>query len=114
MDEDEIEAHLRALGFSRNPVSALKTRKWSPFDSDGVSEGSWVWRESLLAHFQLHVTLFSNDDGTYDVLAHWEPSWIRHPVRHYRSEEVDPERGVEMITEYLASRRIFLLSRYQF
>jgi hypothetical protein len=31
---------------------------------------------------QLHVTLFSNDDGTYDLYAHYEPNWIRYPGRH--------------------------------
>jgi hypothetical protein len=68
---------------------------------------------AFFSEFQLHVTLFSNeDDGTYDVLAHWEPSWIRHPIRHYRSEEVDAETGVKKILELLASRRVVPFSRY--
>mgnify|MGYP006284880719 CR=1 FL=1 len=114
MDEDEIETHLRALGFNRNPVAALKSRSWAPDDVDGVSEGSWVRRERPFTSFQLHVTLFSNEhDGTYDLLAHWEPSWIRHPIRHYRSEEVDAETGVQMLTELLTLRQVMPFSRYE-
>jgi len=28
------------------------------------------------------------------VYAHWEPSWIRHPIRHYRAIDVDAETGI--------------------
>jgi len=113
MTEDEIEAVLRCLGFRRNPVAFLKSRSWSPFDVDGISEGSWVWRSSVFAHRQLHVTLFDNeDDGSYDVLAHWELSWIRHPFKHYRSEGFDPVGGREEMVSRLAGMRIALFDRY--
>jgi hypothetical protein len=82
LSEAAIEFLLRDLGFRRNPAAWLKTRPWTPLDSDGVSEGSWAFRESFFAPMQLHVTLFSNDDGTHDLYAHYEPNWHRHPIRH--------------------------------
>jgi len=113
MSEDDIEAILRQLGFRRNPVAFLKSRAWSPFDVDGISEGSWVWRSSLFADRQLHVTLFDNeDDGSYDVLAHWELSWIRHPIKHYRSEGFDPVGGREEMVNRLAELEIHPFDRY--
>lgn len=113
MLEDEIEAVLRQLGFRRNPVAFLKSRAWSPFDADGISEGSWVWRSPLLAHRQLHVTLFDNeDDGSYDVLAHWELSWIRHPTKHYHSEGFDPVGGREEMYRRLVGVDIHPFDRY--
>jgi hypothetical protein len=82
LTETAIEFLLRDMGFRRNPAAWLKTRGWTPVDSDGVSEGSWAYREGLFAPMQLHVTLFSNDDGTHDLYAHYEPNWIRYPGRH--------------------------------
>lgn len=29
------------------------------------------------------------------MYAHWEPSWVRHPIRHYRASDVDAETGIE-------------------
>lgn len=112
MTENAIEAALRGMGFRRNPVAFLKERKWSPFDSDGVSEGSWVWRPSLFASMQLHVTLFSNDDGSYDVAAHWEASWIRRPIDHIRSEDFHAAEGVRRMTEMLNEHKIRPYNKY--
>jgi hypothetical protein len=96
--EAEIERVLdEELGFSRNPVSALKVRL------DGnTSEGSWVWRASPLADMQLHVVLHAVDGGTVDVYAHWEYSWIRHPLKHYAAREYDAEKGVRLARAWLA------------
>lgn len=107
MTEDEVETLLRELGFVRNPVAAFKSRKWYPGDSDGVSEGSWAWRGNSLRRafcnpMQLHMTIFSNDDGTHDLLGHWEASWITRPVAHYRGTDYHPEEGVKMMREMLA------------
>jgi hypothetical protein len=79
------------LGFSRNPISALKVRL------DGnTSEGSWVRRESLFADWQLHLVLHATDEGHVDVYAHWEYSWITHPYKHYAAREYDAEKGVQL------------------
>ncbi|SEW09678.1 hypothetical protein [Natrinema salifodinae] len=95
--EATIEAVLAALGFSRNPIAALKVRM------DGnTSEGSWVWRPSLLADEQLHIVVHDlrNETGV-DVYAHWEYSWIRHPYKHYVARGYDAERGVALARRWL-------------
>ncbi len=94
--EAELEAVLRDLGFSRNPVAALKVRV------DGnTSEGSWVWRDSLLGDWQLHVVLHVTDADHVDVYAHWELSWVRHPYKHYAARGYDAETGVRLAREWL-------------
>lgn len=96
--EAELEAVLSDLGFSRNPISALKVRL------DGnTSEGSWVWRESPLDDWQLHVVLHATDEGHVDVYAHWEYSWITHPYKHYAARAYDAERGVRLTRTWLAA-----------
>lgn len=95
--EDALESLLDRLGFSRNPIAALKVRM------DGnTAEGSWVWRPSPLASSQLHIVLHELEDTEgIDVYAHWECSWIRHPYKHYVARGYDAEKGVE-----LARRRL--------
>lgn len=95
--EDDIESLLDDLGFSRNPISAVKVRM------DGnTAEGSWVWRASPLASYQLHIVLHELDEAEgVDVYAHWECSWIRHPYRHYVARGYDAEKGVELARRWL-------------
>ncbi len=95
--EETLESILEELGFSRNPIAALKVR------ADGnTSEGSWVWRGSPLADMQLHVVLHALEGGEgVDVYAHWECSWIRHPYNHYAARGYDADTGVELV------RRLF-------
>ena len=95
--EQAIEDILERLGFSRNPIAALKVRV------DGnTSEGSWVWRPSLFADEQLHIVLhdLENRSGV-DVYAHWECSLIRHPYRHYLARGYDAETGVALARYWL-------------
>ncbi|MFC6767339.1 hypothetical protein [Natrinema soli] len=95
--EEAIEDVLEQVGFSRNPIAALKVR------TDGnTSEGSWVWRPSLVADEQLHIVLhdLENESGV-DVYAHWECSWIRHPYRHYLARGYDAEKGVALARHWL-------------
>ena len=96
--ESSIESKLEERGFSRNPISSLKVR----FDGN-TSEGSWVYREHLLADDQLHVVLHTegDDEERVDVYAHWERSWIRHPYAHYVARGYDAERGVEITIRLL-------------
>ena len=93
--ESEAEEMLASLGFSRNLVASLKVRV------DGnVSDGSWVFRESLLADYQLHVIIHEAESGI-QTYAHWEYSSIRHPYHHYLAREYDPETGVQMMRSIL-------------
>jgi len=91
-----VEARLHRLGFVRNLVSSLKFREYAAPPETSVA--SWVrYPEGALASDrQLHLALFVGPDReTTDVYAHWEPSWIRHPIRHYRATDVDAEAGIE-------------------
>ena len=94
--EPEVEELLASVGFSRNLVASLKVRV------DGnVADGSWVYRDSLLVDYQLHVILHDGDDGV-DVYAHWEYSSIRHPYRHYLARDYDAEKGVWLTRSVLS------------
>lgn len=91
-----VEAHLHRLGFVRNLVSSLKYRAYATPPQTTVA--SWVrYPEGALASdYQLHLALYAGSDrSTTDVYAHWEPSWIRHPIRHYRATDVDAQKGIE-------------------
>jgi len=91
-----VEARLHRLGFVRNLVSSLKRRGDDTPPETTVA--SWVCypEGALTSDDQLHLGLFVGPDrSTTDVYAHWEPSWIRHPIRHYRANEVDTRTGIE-------------------
>ncbi|WP_455447779.1 hypothetical protein [Natrinema thermotolerans] len=94
--EPELEELLSSFGFTRNLVASLKVRV------DGnVSDGSWVYRESFLADYQLHVILHQTESGV-ETYAHWEYSSVRHPYRHYLAREYDAEKGVRIMRSILA------------
>lgn len=93
--KSRVESLLESLGFSRNLVASLKIRV------DGnVSDGSWVYRESLLADHQLHAILHGTEDGV-ETYAHLEYSSIRHPYRHYLARGYDAEAGVQQMRSVL-------------
>ncbi|MDL5360880.1 hypothetical protein [Halalkalicoccus sp. NIPERK01] len=95
LPQRELEELLATAGFRRNVVSSLKVRV------DGnVSDGSWAWRASPLADWQLHLILHDVGESV-EAYAHWEYSWITHPVKHYRAVGCSPERGVGMAREFL-------------
>ncbi|WP_418281628.1 hypothetical protein [Halorubrum sp. DTA98] len=103
----DVEAMLHRLGYVRNLVSSLKHRSYDTPPETTVA--SWVWypEGALRSTSQLHLGLFvGSDRETTDVYAHWEPSWIRHPVRHYRAEEVDAEKGVVRVRELFESAEV--------
>lgn len=92
---EKFEALLRETGFRRNVISSLKVRV------DGnVSDGSWAWRESPLADWQLHVILHDVGENV-EAYAHWEYSWYTHPIKHYSATGCSPVKGVELTREFL-------------
>ena len=100
-DFRSFHADLREMSFSREPISSLKCHR------DGrLSAGSWVRRTSILADDQLHVTLFLRDKEAIDVCAHWERSWITHPVEHYRAIGWDTEEGVRRMRSLLVEHDV--------
>lgn len=102
-----FRADLREMGFRREPIAALKRHR------DGrQSAGSWVFRRSLFADRQLHVTVFHAAADCVELYAHWERSWLRHPIEHYRMSEWDFEGGVETMRSFLREHDIdFRLER---
>ncbi|XVH33622.1 hypothetical protein ACNS7O_17040 (plasmid) [Haloferacaceae archaeon DSL9] len=97
----DLRSDLRSMGFRREPISSLKQR-----DDGAPSIGSWVWRASVWAKRQLHVTLFWNPDHGVEIWAHWEYSWIRHPLKHYRCAAYDPLGGVKSMRRLLTAKNI--------
>lgn len=96
--EPEVEELLSSLGFTRNIVASLKVRV------DGnISDGSWVYRESLLTDHQLHVILHQTEAGV-ETYAHWEYSSIRHPYRHYLARDYSAEKGVRITRSILEEK----------
>jgi len=103
---------LREQGFVENPVAAYK-------DLDGaeVSErASLAWRgdkeplrsgedvpaSDAFADRQLHVILFEldGDRDTTAVFAHWEYSWLTHPVKHYRGVDLQDRAGARLARSF--------------
>lgn len=98
---DSFKTELRHMEFQREPIAAIKRH------SDGrQSAGSWVRRQSLWADKQLHVTVFRNGGDGIDTYAHWEDSWIRHPIQHYRSHNWDTVSGVKKMRSLLTGHGI--------
>jgi len=96
----EVEARLHRLGFVRNLVSSLKRRAYDAPPETTVASWARYPDGALGSTHQLHIGLFVGpDESTTDVYAHWEPSWIRHPIRHYRAREVESEQGVRRLRE---------------
>ncbi|OIB58104.1 hypothetical protein [Natrialba sp. SSL1] len=98
---EQFRTDLRSMAFRPEPVAALKRHR------DGrQSAGSWVHRHSLLAEKQLHVTLFFAGESSVETYAHWEHSWIRHPIDHYRASGWDTSAGVETMRTLLRTHGI--------
>lgn len=92
---EELEQDLSNAGFIRNLPSPLKSRNYATPDEVQVATWAWFPNGLLRSNWMLDLELFVGpDDRTTDVYAHWEPSWFRHPIRHYRANEVNSEKGV--------------------
>lgn len=95
-----VEGLLWRRGFQRNPFARLKTR-------NGTSEiGSWVYRPSPLAKYQIHCMLFESDSGGTDIYAHGEVSNV-HPYyapAHFNGTEQDGSAGIEFTRAVLADQ----------
>ena len=93
-----VEARRHRLGFVRNLVSSLKYRDYETPPETTVASRARYPEGALASDNQLHLVLYVGADrSTTDVYAHWEPSWIRHPIRHYRATDIDAKKGIERI-----------------
>lgn len=68
-----------------------------------VNRSSWVYRESALSHFQLHVVIFEMpfERETLYVYCHYELNSVRHPILHLRKAYLDPEIGKGATIKFL-------------
>jgi len=98
---DAVRSMLAELAFESEPIASLKVH-----DDGRLSAGSWVRRESPLARWQLHVTLFRTGEGTVEVFAHREHSWLRHPYKHYTQDGWDIQGGVDRMRSILSEHGV--------
>ena len=70
------------------------------------TDGSWVYRPSLLSDRQLHVVLFAQSADRVDVYAHNEYNWLRHPIKHAKQKDIRREEGAEQIRRWLDAQAI--------
>ena len=97
----EFRPALESMQFTPEPVASLKVHR------DGrLSAGSWVRRQSTMADWQLHVTLYQDGRDAVEVFAHREYSWLRHPYRHYRGEGWDTDGGVSRMRSLLSAHDV--------
>lgn len=107
MDEESFEAELQSMGFERNPLASLKRLS----NTGEVEEGSFRWvppETSEKNHSkQLHVILYDGsklpdaDTGYIYVYSHWEYRWDWYPFRHYAGDEMNVDKGVELMRNKL-------------
>lgn len=78
-------------------------------DGERVHEvGSYALRpEGFVGVWQYHVRLTPAQDGRTRLWAHFERNAWRAPVRHYRAEGWDADRGVREVASWFASDERF-------
>lgn len=96
----EIEAELRAGGFSWDPLSVYH---FTPEGND--TDGSWVYHDSLFADRQIHVILIERGSST-ELYAHEEYNWARHPIKHAKELDIRRDRGSAQIQHWLDEREL--------
>lgn len=118
------------MGYNRSPLAGLKyfldddaveeygygdERLTKQIDRFGEYElSSWAKREAQhphipdpLAKMQVHLFVFDNPDGTFDLYAHYEHSsmcplpWVA--IGHYRGKAVNHEEGVRRLLDDISN-----------
>ena len=93
---DDLEARLSDAGFHWDPLSLYH---YTPVGTK--ADGSWVYRDSPLADRQLHVVLFAQSEDRIDLYAHYEHSWIRHPIAHALQKDIRHAEGARRMKRHL-------------
>lgn len=93
---DEFTEALREHGFEWDPLA------WYHMPPVGTEpDGSWTYRQSLLADRQLHVILIAHSATYIDVFAHEEYNWLRHPIKHLRQVGIERKAGSRQMRRWL-------------
>ena len=106
VSEQEFETILDTMDFTRNPLASLKS-----LSTGEIEEGSFRWcppeGSTLNRNYQLHCVIYDGslipdaETGETYVYAHWEYRWDVYPIKHYRGDNFDAERGVELMKTML-------------
>ncbi|OYR68167.1 hypothetical protein DJ78_14580 [Halorubrum ezzemoulense] len=105
----EVRAELRSM--ERVYPNTLASIQYDVVEETGErvwEVGSYAYRpEGFFGVWQYHVRLTPTADGRTRLWAHYERSPWRQPVRHYRGEGWDAEKGVREIESLFASDDMF-------
>lgn len=107
MNEEPFERKLESIGFERNPLASLKQLA----STGELEEGSFRWVPPAKSMFdeskQLHVILYDGshvtnaETGYTYIYAHWEYRWDVYPLKHYRKNELDVQKGIGVMQNKL-------------
>lgn len=114
LSKEEVESLLHDMGACRNPAAAWKRLK----NTQKYEQGSWAfrgswgnkdWHHDPFGDYQLHVILFEldNDPATTALFAHYEYSWVTHPIKHYRGAAVAGD-GSYMLRRLLSKNDVYV------
>jgi hypothetical protein len=103
----EVRAELRLM--ERVWPNNLASIQFEVRDGERVHEvGSYALRpEGFVGVWQYHVRLTPTQDGRTRLWAHYERNALRQPVRHYRAEGWDADRGVREVASWFGSDERF-------
>lgn len=94
----EFTETLQAHGFEWDPLAWYHQ---PPVGSE--PDGSWTYRQRLLADRQLHTILIAHSPEYIDVFAHEEYNWLRHPIKHLRQVGIEREVGSSKMRQWIES-----------
>ena len=95
---DEFTEALQEHGFEWDPLA------WSHQPPVGSEpNGSWTYRQALLADRQLHVILIAHSPAYIDVFAHEEYNWLRHPIKHLWQVGIERKAGSREMRRWIES-----------
>lgn len=98
---DEFTERLQERGFEWDPLAWYHQ---PPVGSE--PNGSWAYRQTLLADRQIHVILIAHSPEYFDVFAHKEYSWLRHPIKHFRQVGIDRKAGRDEMRQWIGCQDI--------
>lgn len=82
------------------PVNTATMKYHETVAGRAYEHGSYAFRpQGFLGREQFHWRVWNHVAGA-GVSAHYELNPWRHPVRHYRGDEWDPDRGVQLAREW--------------
>jgi hypothetical protein len=99
----QVRTELREM--PRVYPNTLASIQFEVVDGSRVYEvGSYALRpEGFVGVWQYHVRLTPTQDGRTRLWAHYERNALRQPVRHYKAEGWDADRGVREVASWFAS-----------